>query len=592
MKNILEDDNAAFVILLKTFEYLSVLDLLNVSQVSKLWNFVCSHDLLWRKISLKNCYLKNYDGLFKRLLKHRTQELDIEGAILFIPHKLQPEEYWKKIFKRMKKITTLKKLKLGACPIDSLFMTATAAPQLKSFSSSHLLSDKMDLAPLTMMDNLEELYLKSAYSPIILTSIDSLQNIKNLRSLSLKRILNLNELVRFLPIGLRSLELGWLHNYNFDITDHENHWMNLDSLSKLVNLKRLCLSNETELGLCLHLFDTKFFKSLNKLEHLKIDRIYSEDLLKYLPLGLKSLTLDWNTFELNLIYLSELIFLNLLAIKDHRKALFLMNVCSIHSLKHLTSLTLKGVKNLKEVENYLPLSLEVLKMGDCSSLSSDFSTKIIPTLINLKRLELENGFGIFQTTDLLNVIAVMPRVSNLSLLNMELRRGFEKSLSRCINLEFLRISPHYSQNWDSLSIHQRIIYSVASLKKSLKVFILGFDCSFLDILNSINKLSVKVLSWNGFSEDEEMSIVFVNPNCSCAQPCKYPIHVTRVPIEAIEKEIFPELLPETRAWITKSGLAGINPVTKCICMAVGEHNNYDANNCSDYDEFDSDNEYC
>ncbi|XP_066906762.1 uncharacterized protein [Halyomorpha halys] len=85
IKTILEDDNAAFVILLKTFEYLMVPDLLNVSQVSKLWNFVSCHDLLWKRVSLKNCYLTDYDGLFKKMLKHRTQELVIEDTALFIP---------------------------------------------------------------------------------------------------------------------------------------------------------------------------------------------------------------------------------------------------------------------------------------------------------------------------------------------------------------------------------------------------------------------------------------------------------------------------------------------------------------------------
>ncbi|XP_066906761.1 uncharacterized protein [Halyomorpha halys] len=316
IKTILEDDNAAFVILLKTFEYLMVPDLLNVSQVSKLWNFVSCHDLLWKRVSLKNCYLTDYDGLFKKMLKHRTQELVIEDTALFIPD---------------------------------------------------------------------------------------------------------------------------------------------------------------------------------------------------------------------------------------------------------------GVNNLKELEDCLPSSLKFLKLGDCYSLSSNFTTNTIPTLINLNRLELENGLSRFQTNDLLNVIAVMPNVTHLSLINMDITSGFRESLSRCTYLQSLHISPYCSHDLDSLSVHQRIIYSVDTLKDSLKSFNLGFDCRFLDVPNCIDDQMVQVLTWNRPTREDDISISFVNTECSCVQPCPYLLHIIMVPIDVIEKELFPECLPKTKAWITKSGLLGIYPDGKRGCVSGGDY---------------------
>nr|XP_014285347.1 uncharacterized protein LOC106686509 isoform X2 [Halyomorpha halys]XP_014285348.1 uncharacterized protein LOC106686509 isoform X2 [Halyomorpha halys]XP_014285349.1 uncharacterized protein LOC106686509 isoform X2 [Halyomorpha halys] len=544
-------------------------DLLNVSQVSKLWNFVSCHDLLWKRVSLKNCYLTDYDGLFKKMLKHRTQELVIEDTALFIPDGMSPNVFWRKIFKRIKKIITLKKIKLHNCPINSVLKISIAAPQLKSFSSSHLFRGKVNLAPLTLMNNLEELNLKGADSPIYLTSVHSMQNLISLRSLSMKKIRNLSEVVSFLPIELSSLDLSWLYKDHYASGRHKNHKMNLSSLSKLVNLKNLCLSNEAKLSISL--INTTFLKFLNKIECLKLDKIYSEDLLDHLPPGLKSLTFDWNAFQLDLKFLLKLLFLSALTVKNYNAHISLMNVCSFYSLKHLTSLTFKGVNNLKELEDCLPSSLKFLKLGDCYSLSSNFTTNTIPTLINLNRLELENGLSRFQTNDLLNVIAVMPNVTHLSLINMDITSGFRESLSRCTYLQSLHISPYCSHDLDSLSVHQRIIYSVDTLKDSLKSFNLGFDCRFLDVPNCIDDQMVQVLTWNRPTREDDISISFVNTECSCVQPCPYLLHIIMVPIDVIEKELFPECLPKTKAWITKSGLLGIYPDGKRGCVSGGDY---------------------
>ncbi|XP_014287146.1 uncharacterized protein [Halyomorpha halys] len=243
--NFMQNLNAGFIGLLHTFQYLKVYELLRAACVSRMWNFVASHTSLWETVRMKNSKVRDWNGFGRTLLKHGTRTLDLRKMI--VPDTIEEQVHmWEELSQAVKNVKSLTKVDMGRCSPAALSLMAEAVPQLKSLvslaiswkernssGSQRRRANELDLAPFTKLTNLTELKLKAAQNGIELKNFECLKELKNLTSLALTTVKNLDGIEEYLPTGLVSLELGECSTLSTE--------MATQTLPKLTNLVRLRL---------------------------------------------------------------------------------------------------------------------------------------------------------------------------------------------------------------------------------------------------------------------------------------------------------------------------------------------------------------
>ncbi|KAF6211842.1 hypothetical protein GE061_012358 [Apolygus lucorum] len=159
-----------------------------------------------------------------------------------------------------------------------------------------------------------------------------------------------------------------------------------------------------------------------------------------------------------------------------------IDIKNLHLLKHLTnlkSLYLTSVKNLEGIDQALPESLENLELGECVKLPEKFATVALLKLVNLKRLRLERGGTGCPTLPILHTIASLPNLTQLELINFDIKPGFDKALSKCTNIKILLIIPTYVTQ--SATTNHVVMGGVSKLSSSLQYFIWGLTLELLRV---------------------------------------------------------------------------------------------------------------
>uniref|UniRef100_A0A0K8SRS3 MBD domain-containing protein n=1 Tax=Lygus hesperus TaxID=30085 RepID=A0A0K8SRS3_LYGHE len=159
-----------------------------------------------------------------------------------------------------------------------------------------------------------------------------------------------------------------------------------------------------------------------------------------------------------------------------------IDVKNLHLLKQLTnlkSLYLTSVKNLEGIDQALPESLENLELGECVKLPEKFAVSALPKLVNLKRLRLERGGTGCPTLPILHTIASLPKLTQLELINFDIKPGFDKALSKCTNIKILLIIPTYVTQ--SATTNHVVMGGVSKLSASLQYFIWGLTLELLRV---------------------------------------------------------------------------------------------------------------
>lgn len=88
--------------------------------------------------------------------------------------------------------------------------------------------------------------------------------------------------------------------------------------------------------------------------------------------------------------------------------------------------------------------LESLELGECDRLPNKFVTESLPKLTKLKRLRLEKGTGPdCPTVPLLEAISKCSQLTQLELVNFDIKQGFDAALGLCTNIKTLLIIPTY-----------------------------------------------------------------------------------------------------------------------------------------------------
>lgn len=77
-------------------------------------------------------------------------------------------------------------------------------------------------------------------------------------------------------------------------------------------------------------------------------------------------------------------------------------------------------------------------------MSESFASETLTKLKKLTRLRLEKGQGPSSPINqLINAIATLENLSQLELINFDIKPGFDKALAKCVHLKTLLIIPTY-----------------------------------------------------------------------------------------------------------------------------------------------------
>ncbi|XP_014216415.1 uncharacterized protein LOC106645143 [Copidosoma floridanum] len=170
-------------------------------------------------------------------------------------------------------------------------------------------------------------------------------------------------------------------------------------------------------------------------------------------------------------------------------------VLSILLFFYFQSLT--SVKDLgrKKIDVLQSLQrLEALELGECSDFSDQFGTIVLTKLKKLEKLRLEKGQGTCCTFDILEGISKMQNLTQLELVNFDVKNGFDKYLAACKNLKRLLIIPTYVSQ--SATSNNMILGGVTQLSNNLTHFVWGVTQELLKVtllfVDQCNQMSKQI----------------------------------------------------------------------------------------------------
>ncbi|XP_054015202.1 uncharacterized protein LOC128896072 isoform X1 [Hylaeus anthracinus] len=167
----------------------------------------------------------------------------------------------------------------------------------------------------------------------------------------------------------------------------------------------------------------------------------------------------------------------------------------LHELTQLSQLSLTSVKELgkKKIDIIQTLvNLETLELGECSDFPDKFGTTVLIKLQKLERLRLEKGQGSCCTFDILDGVSKLQNLSQMELVNFDVKNGFDKCLANCKNIKRLLIIPTYISQ--SATSNNMVLGGVTELSNNLTHFVWGVTLEllrvtelFVDQCNLMNK---------------------------------------------------------------------------------------------------------
>lgn len=226
--------------------------------------------------------------------------------------------------------------------------------------------------------------------------------------------------------------------------------------------------------------------SLTKLELCKCPASVVQDIMKNCPQlqGLNALSIQCDS--LNLEPVSNMTGCQELRLKSIGVTINNMtlhgDLTPLLKLTDLTHLSLTSVKDLgkKHVDVLKSLTkLQSLELGECSDFADKFGTTVLMKLKNLERLRLEKGQDSCNIFDILKGISKLENLSQLELVNFDVKHGFDKNLANCKNLKRLLIIPTYVSQ--SATTNNMLIGGVAELSDSLTHFVWGVTQELLKV---------------------------------------------------------------------------------------------------------------
>lgn len=120
---------------------------------------------------------------------------------------------------------------------------------------------------------------------------------------------------------------------------------------------------------------------------------------------------------------------------------------SFAPLLNLRHLSLTTVENLHELFDKTELRelavLESLEVGNCDQLNDEQFSENLGFLRNLQRLRIEKGSQNFSVNKVFVAIANLPNLTQLELINCDVKNNFVETIRECKNLKRLLLIPTY-----------------------------------------------------------------------------------------------------------------------------------------------------
>lgn len=125
------------------------------------------------------------------------------------------------------------------------------------------------------------------------------------------------------------------------------------------------------------------------------------------------------------------------------------------------------------------VNLETLELGECSDFPEKFGTEVLVKLNKLERLRFEKGQGLCCTFDILEGVSRMETLTQLELVNFDVKNGFDKCLASCTNIKRLLIIPTYISQ--SATSNNMVLAGVIELSNNLTHFVWGVTLELLRV---------------------------------------------------------------------------------------------------------------
>uniref|UniRef100_A0A182NDN0 MBD domain-containing protein n=1 Tax=Anopheles dirus TaxID=7168 RepID=A0A182NDN0_9DIPT len=240
----------------------------------------------------------------------------------------------------------------------------------------------------------------------------------------------------------------------------------------------------------------------------------------------------------------------------------LHQLAALQNLKHLslTSISKLGSTSIEALGSLV--LLESLELGECTEMGTNLA-EILPNLTALKRLRLEKGQENFEMFTILSGISRVASLTQLELINCDVKLGFDKHIANCTNIRKLLLIPTYvSQSAATnrmvlkgvMKLHQTLETVVwAITKELLRVTELYIDANVNDADSPMGG-SVPILKPVPGSDDPPAAIGTSQPDL--------PEEVEIVPLKRV-KSILERKVPNTKVQILKIPFSNTWKQTMC-----------------------------
>uniref|UniRef100_A0A182J9Q0 Uncharacterized protein n=1 Tax=Anopheles atroparvus TaxID=41427 RepID=A0A182J9Q0_ANOAO len=264
-------------------------------------------------------------------------------------------------------------------------------------------------------------------------------------------------------------------------------------------------------------------------------------------LAIKNDPIDFDNFEHG-VNLEELRLKSSVAVSLDGDLHQLGALCKLRHLS-LTSIAKLGGTSIDALGSLV--LLESLELGECTEIGSNLAT-ILPRLTCLKRLRLEKGQEGFDMFTVLQGISAVASLTQLELINCDVKLGFDKHFAACKNIRKLLLIPTYVSQ--SAATNRMVLKGLMKLDQTLKAVVWAITVELLRVTELYIDANIEdAQSQHGGSipilkpvpgSDEPANLASAN-----SQP-DLPEEVEIVPLKKVQS-ILDRRVPDTKVQILK-----------------------------------------
>ncbi|XP_049295012.1 uncharacterized protein LOC125769963 isoform X2 [Anopheles funestus] len=156
----------------------------------------------------------------------------------------------------------------------------------------------------------------------------------------------------------------------------------------------------------------------------------------------------------------------------------LHQLAALRNLKHLslTSITKLGSTSIEALGSLV--LLESLELGECTEMGTNLAN-VLSSLTALKRLRLEKGQENFDMFTILNGISRVKTLTQLELINCDVKMGFDRHITNCTNVKKLLLIPTYVSQ--SAATNRMVLKGIIKLHQTLETVVWAITVELLRV---------------------------------------------------------------------------------------------------------------